>query len=383
MVLTYVSIFLCVLSSLCWTEESRRQLILNKLGKNQHIGPFDYSQTQPLKPYLGQDDSTKGAYNYSQYQPYAKIVKELRRITRTPDEHVQRTMFSIGRTFENRTLWGIKFQYKDDKKKKIIFIDCGAHAREWIAPSTCMYLINELSPPSKLLLPVLKKFDWIILPLLNPDGYVYSWRNNITRMWRKNRSYNKEQLQRFNETNNPLCIGVDINRNFAKDWGGAGAPVNDPCYEMYAGSKPFSENESSALADYLRMLKNDTVAYVTLHCYGQHWMTPWGFTTKRPGEYKEMKRVAELAVKAMKEFSGVIYTVGPSHDELYPNSGSSTDWAYSNLPTPYTYIVEMLPAEDTEASFKVPPAMMVKNAKDILHGLLEMATKLKEEKVDE
>lgn len=66
----------------------------------------------------------------------------------------------------------------------------------------------------------MKRFDWVIIPLLNPDGYAYSWKNNETRMWRKNRSFTPEQLKKFNETNNPLCIGVDINRNFNKHWGG-------------------------------------------------------------------------------------------------------------------------------------------------------------------
>ena len=31
----------------------------------------------------------------------------------------------------------------NEKKKRMILLDCGAHAREWVAPSTCMYLIKE------------------------------------------------------------------------------------------------------------------------------------------------------------------------------------------------------------------------------------------------
>ena len=169
-------------------------------------------------------------------------------------------------------------------------------------------------------------------------------------------------------------------RNFDKVWGGPGAPKNDPCYEMFAGSEPFSEQESKALADYIKSIRKDLVAYVSLHCYGQSWMTPWGFTKKRPGQYKEMKRVAKLAVAKMKEYSGVPYDVGPSHDELYPNSGSSTDWVYDNTKTPYTYLIEMIPKATTEASFMMPPSAMVKNAKDIVQGLLEMTKNIKEER---
>ena len=64
--------------------------------------------------------------------------------------------------------------------------------------------------------------------------------------------------------------------------------MNNPCYEMYAGSNSFSERESTALANYLNKTKDDIVAYVSLHTYGQSWMTPYGFTKKRPKAYDEM-----------------------------------------------------------------------------------------------
>jgi murein tripeptide amidase MpaA len=70
-------------------------------------------------------------------------------------------------------------------------IDAGVHAREWIAPATALYLIRELvqvfeanqtgtDRSSDIL-----KYDWIVIPTLNPDGYIYSFWHN--RMWRKNR----------------------------------------------------------------------------------------------------------------------------------------------------------------------------------------------------
>ena len=60
----------------------------------------------------------------------------------------------------------------------------------------------------------------MFIPLLNPDGYVYTWHNKTTRLWRKNRSITKEQEELYKKTNNELCIGVDINRNFDEAWGG-------------------------------------------------------------------------------------------------------------------------------------------------------------------
>ena len=59
---------------------------------------------------------------------------------------------------------------------------------------------------------------------------------------------------------------------------------------MYAGSKPFSEKESQALANLLNKTKDDVIAYVSLHNFGQAWMTPYGHVKNRPDRYKELVR---------------------------------------------------------------------------------------------
>ena len=69
---------------------------------------------------------------------------------------------------------------------------------------------------------------------------------------------------------------------------GPRAPVKNPCFEMYAGSNSFSERESRALANYLNTTKDNIIAYVSLHTYGQFWLTPYGFTNKPPDRYQEL-----------------------------------------------------------------------------------------------
>ena len=65
----------------------------------------------------------------------------------------------------------------------------GLHAREWLSPTTALYLIRSLireiesrSKAGKKL----SKVSWYIVPLVNPDGYEYSHTNE--RLWRKNRA---------------------------------------------------------------------------------------------------------------------------------------------------------------------------------------------------
>jgi len=57
---------------------------------------------------------------------------------------------------------------------------------------------------------------------------------------------------------------------------------------MYAGSSPFSERESQALSRYLKQPEQKIIAYVSLHTFGQTWMTPYGHTGKKPADYKEL-----------------------------------------------------------------------------------------------
>ena len=68
------------------------------------------------------------------------------------------------------------------------------HAREWISPITCVYIIDQLveifnkkktgcslTTRDELILQV----NWLIMPLTNPDGYDYT--HTTDRLWRKNR----------------------------------------------------------------------------------------------------------------------------------------------------------------------------------------------------
>ena len=318
------------------------------------------------------------SYDYNDYQPYWKIKKELHRLAR--ENAKEYSVFSLGTTFEGRDVWA--FQISASKGGKTIVIDCGAHAREWIAPATCMSIINKLTKKRNTkhvnVKFLLKKFSWVFVPVFNPDGYAYTWINSTTRLWRKNRSYTKKQLKLRNERHNEKCIGVDINRNFGEaHWGGPGAPVNDPCYEMYAGAKPFSEKESKAMAKYLKTIKDDVIAYLSLHNFGQVWTTPWGYTKKKPSSFAEMERVAELATGEMKKKYGIDYWVGPSYDGIYPNSGSSTDWAYSELKIKYPYLIEMRPKQESNESFLMTAETMRKNVKEILLGISVMAKNMK------
>jgi hypothetical protein len=67
-----------------------------------------------------------------------------------------------------------------------IIVDCGIHAREWVSPAFCQYLIKELLFGDHQ--DWKNDIHWVIYPMFNPDGYKYSWTDY--RYQRKNRAPN-------------------------------------------------------------------------------------------------------------------------------------------------------------------------------------------------
>ena len=54
----------------------------------------------------------------------------------------------------------------------------GIHAREWISPATVTYIMTELLNNAEEHADILDKFDFYVMPLINPDGYEYTHTND-------------------------------------------------------------------------------------------------------------------------------------------------------------------------------------------------------------
>ncbi|XP_068222956.1 carboxypeptidase B1-like [Palaemon carinicauda] len=230
----------------------------------------------------------------------------------------------VGDSIENRPIYLVTITSNQGANQPIIFIDAGIHAREWISPASAMYLIEKLAESPDLT----QGIEWQIMPLLNPDGYAYSWTND--RLWRKNRA----RVSRS-------CSGTDLNRNFGFHWGETGASKS-PCSSIFMGKEPFSEPESKALRDTMVPVKDRIHAYITIHSYGQYILYPWGYTTSRDRfNEPQLQSTGEGMARAIKKNDGTIFSVGTAAKLLYPAAGASDDWVAGELKIPLVYTLEL------------------------------------------
>ncbi|CAF0866452.1 unnamed protein product [Didymodactylos carnosus] len=131
-------------------------------------------------------------------------------------------------------------------------------------------------------------------------------------MWRKTRS----------NTPKPLCKGADPNRNW----------------------------------DYA--------------CYSQLWMTPWGFTTQKPSQFKLQDDGSVQAVQALAAVFGTKYVHGNIGATIYVASGGTVDWTYGKANVLFSYAVEL---RDTgEYGFLLPENQIIPSGQETLAGCLAL-----------
>ncbi|CAG2163568.1 unnamed protein product [Oppiella nova] len=225
------------------------------------------------------------------------------------------SVISIGNSYEGRPLKVIRIgEGNENQNKPIIFIESGIHAREWISPATTQcfgqYLVQGYKARNADITALLQKFDFYILPVLNPDGYsTYEYTHTRDRMWRKTRKpYGS-------------CYGIHLANSFL-------ILIQVFCSETYRGPSAFSEPETKAVSDYVMRIRDKIKAYLAVHSYGQYWIYPWA-------------RLAKVASNALASVYGTKYTTGTSTNVLYAAAGGADDWAYGTGGIKYAYTVEL------------------------------------------
>ena len=101
----------------------------------------------------------------------------------------------MGKTYEGREIPALVI----GSGEKVIILENGIHSREWITIAFGQWVANKLITDVSLE-PLLENYRFIVVPVLNVDGFIYTHTTN--RLWRKTRSPSPG-------TN---CFGADPNR---------------------------------------------------------------------------------------------------------------------------------------------------------------------------
>jgi len=250
---------------------------------------------------------------------------------------------SIGESYNGNPIHALQIGVSGSPKPTFV-IQCGIHAREWIAPSSCCWIINQLLNEDEDRNTILSKFDFVIIPVLNVDGYDYTHTTN--RLWRKNRQ----------PTPGSICIGTDLNRNFDYAWSGPGASPN-PCSDTFYGPSAFSGPEAAAVRDLLQSLAGDghLLSYIDIHAYGAMWMSPWGYTCNElPQDYPLLDRFMRASASAIREVSGRNYVTGAACPVVYMTSGDCVDYSYGDTGAIHSYAIEVFGNSFTPNPSQIP-----------------------------
>ncbi|KAJ3341445.1 hypothetical protein HDU93_004846 [Gonapodya sp. JEL0774] len=286
---------------------------------------------------------------------------------------------SIGSSFEGRNLFMVRIGTGNATAKQI-YIQGLIHAREWVAGSTVQYLAYKLassysnasSPDNAWAVRTLRATEFLIVPVVNPDGYEYTWTTN--RLWRKNRR---------RATTTSTAVGVDLNRNYPKGWGvdPAGASTN-PSAETYQGPSPLSEPETKVItSNFLNSLQR-AILSIDYHSYSQLILRPPGYSYSVPtAQATRLRAAGDAAAAAIRAQSGRTY-VSQTALQLYAATGTAVDYAWdeavnaqvtqdrNGLGRVFSYTIELRPSSsDTATGFVLPPAQIVVTGEENWAGL--------------
>jgi hypothetical protein len=231
----------------------------------------------------------------------------------------------IGHTHQGREILALKMTQgardEVDGSRPAVLYSALQHAREWIAVEVDRrdldYFIAKWRANDTQVKNMLKSRELWFVPVMNPDGYQYTFESAGTRLWRKN----------AREQNGVPGIqvgdGVDPNRNYPSHWdydreGSSSIESSD----TYRGPSAGSEPETQAIVGlFARVPFKFQVNY---HSFGPWLLYPQGWQIGTPTADDPIF----YALSGNRDNPAIPdFVPGLSSDVLYVTNGEMTDYA--------------------------------------------------------
>lgn len=291
------------------------------------------------------------------YRTYDDIQGELKQLVAQHPGLVRKVVF--GTSYQGREISGVEIARDvEERDGRPVFFTMGLHhAREWPSAEAAMefaqMLVQEQS--SARVAGLLGRSRIVILPVVNPDGYISSrgafdpgdslLRQDPTVTLLESIlppgglfAYRRKNCN--GELLGPrlpceLAWGVDPNRNYGNLWGGPGSS-SDVTSQSYHGPRPRSEPEVQAVWNYVRTHAVTTL--VSIHNVAALVLRP-------PGVGGHGLAPDEARLKAVGDAIGGAagYTSQYGY-ELYDTAGTTEDDSYAATGG-YGYTIEMGPPD--------------------------------------
>ncbi|HET6582075.1 MAG TPA: M14 family zinc carboxypeptidase [Nannocystaceae bacterium] len=290
-------------------------------------------------------DPAEGGAWFSDFRDYDDVMTQLEAMAASAPDIAQ--VIDVGSSLEGRPIKGLRI---GKAGAPAVMYTGTIHAREWLATMVAMCVADAYIGgygSDAHITELVDDIGIVVVPILNPDGYVVSW--TADRYWRKNTRDG---------------YGVDLNRNFDIAWGGEGASGN-PSDETYYGEAPFSEPESAAVRD-LVAASPEIVAHIDFHSFSTLVLYPWGHTYDPAPDDAQLSMLASAMSNAMANATSWDYPAIQASD-LYPASGCIDDWNYGENDM-MAFTIE-LRGDD----FVVPPSQIAPACSESIAAALVLA----------
>jgi hypothetical protein len=264
--------------------------------------------------------------DFNSYANLTQIELYIQQLTQLYPQNAN--YIEYGSSFEGNTLFSLLIstnvtnitdthENETNTTRPMVLITSLSHAREWISGMASCYIANKIL--SSLPNNDLSQMDFLIVPVLNPDGFNYSLTKD--RLWRNSRSI----------IPNVLGKGVDLDRNFPSGWGMGSLDVKLPGQPTYIGPFALSEPETEAFVKNLTdSYRGRIKAVLDFQSYGQIVFSPLMYQKTLDENANILQTLANNISQSMTNVYGNSFTHRSAPDLGFSMGGTLIDYMYEH-----------------------------------------------------